>query len=294
MKYFALLLTMVLAIVLVDQYWIKGGDGMETEREEYLSGMAKQKESEVISEELDINNTIISYLSSSHHPVQSQVFDIDNMIITHDANLTLPPPQATLTEQLSRLGAEIGDEIFIRIFKLSFELELWIKTEERYELLQTYTICSQSGYLGPKLREGDLQGPEGFYYVTKGRLNPNSSFHLSFNLGYPNSYDRIHHRTGSALMVHGDCVSIGCYAMTDEKIEEIYELVAQALEQKQRLVRVHIFPFRMIEENMDYYSSHKWYDFWLNLKEGYDHFELYGTPPNVEVVDKRYVFNDKN
>ncbi len=270
MKYFALLLAIVLAIILIDQYWITIGGGMKNKMKEYLSEIAKQKETEVTSQEYDMNRTIISY----------------------DANLTASPPQATLTEQLSILGAEVGDEVFIRIFKLTAELELWIKAGERYKLLQIYTICKQSGRLGPKLREGDMQGPEGFYFVTKSRLNPNSRFHLSFNLGYPNSYDRVHHRTGSALMVHGDCVSIGCYAMTDEKIEEIYELVAQALEHRQKVVRVHIFPFRMTQENMDYYRLHKWYDFWSNLKDGYDHFELYGTPPNVEVLNKRYIFDE--
>ncbi|HHH37543.1 MAG TPA: murein L,D-transpeptidase, partial [Epsilonproteobacteria bacterium] len=198
--------------------------------------------------------------------------------------------EKSVPERLSELGAHIGDPVYIRIFKYTAELEMWIKTGDHYTLLHTYTICRQSGYLGPKQKEGDRQGPEGFYYVTKGRLNPNSRFHLSFNLGYPNRYDRAHHRTGSALMVHGDCVSIGCFAMTDEKIEEIYALVEEALENGQKYVRVHIFPFRMTEERMQQYRFSQWYDFWSNLKEGYDYFEENGIPPDVGVKRKKYVF----
>jgi len=199
--------------------------------------------------------------------------------------------QPTMQESLSKLGADIGDHIFIRIFKLTAELEVWIKVGKRYRLLHNYEICMQSGYLGPKLKEGDFQGPEGFYYTSKARLNPNSKYHLSFNIGYPNAYDRAYGRTGSALMIHGGCLSVGCFAMTDEKIEEIYELVEEALKGGQSIVRIHIFPFRMTDENMQKYRENKWYDFWLNLKDGYDYFEKHGVPPNVEVVDKKYTFS---
>jgi len=198
--------------------------------------------------------------------------------------------QATMRESLSRLDANIGDPIFIRVFKLTAELEVWIKTKGRYELLHNYEICMQSGYLGPKLKEGDRQGPEGFYYINKTRLNPNSKYHLSLNIGYPNSYDRAYDRTGSALMIHGDCLSVGCFAMTDEKIEEIYELVEEALNHGQKIVRVHIFPFRMSDKNMEHYRDHIWYDFWLNLKEGYDYFEKNSTPPKVYLKDHKYIF----
>ncbi len=199
--------------------------------------------------------------------------------------------QTPLSEAIAELGGQIGDPVYLRIFKEETELEVWMKHGERYHLIQTYPICAYSGDLGPKLREGDRQSPEGFYYVTKSRLNPNSRFHLSFNLGYPNRYDRAHGRTGSFLMVHGDCVSIGCYAMTDEKIEEIYELVEQALTQGQKIVRVHAFPFRMTEANMQRHRGEKWYGFWENLKEGYDWFERYHYPPNVTVKQKKYRFD---
>ncbi len=141
-----------------------------------------------------------------------------------------------------------GDPIFIRIFKQESELELWSfdRKKSRWALAKTYPICRWSGTLGPKLKEGDGQSPEGFYEGSLGSLNRNSSYHLSFNLGFPNAYDRNLGRTGSYLMVHGSCVSIGCYAMTDAGIEEIYGAVEASLRSPsgQTRVPVHIFPFR--------------------------------------------------
>ena len=200
----------------------------------------------------------------------------------------------TLEERLSDLSAKVGDAVFLRIFKKESLLEVWIRTETEYEHLKDYTICAYSGYLGPKLKEGDRQAPEGFYKVKKYQLNPNSKFHLSFNLGYPNKYDRAHERTGSFLMIHGNCVSIGCYAMTNAKIEEIYDLVESALEKGQKSVQVHVYPFRMTEENMVLYSENEWYDFWVNLKEGYDYFEAEKIPPLVKVENKQYTIHEGN
>jgi len=121
-------------------------------------------------------------------------------------------------------------------------------------------------------------------------LNPHSSYHLSFNLGYPNRYDRAQDRTGSFLMVHGNSVSIGCYAMTDPVIEEIWTLMEAAYGQGQPFIRVHIFPFRMTQANMDLHGKGKWHEFWENLEEGYQFFESGGQVPNVGVSNKRYVF----
>jgi murein L,D-transpeptidase YafK len=194
----------------------------------------------------------------------------------------------TLEERLAELSANIGDAVFVRIFKKEAILEVWIRTKEKYEHLKDYTICAHSGNLGPKLAEGDMQSPEGFYQVKQHHLNPNSKFHLAFNLGYPNQYDKEHERTGSFLMVHGNCISIGCYAMTDEKIEEIYALVEGALKNHQKTVWVHAYPFRMTEKNMALHSNSKWYDFWANLKEGYDYFEAEHLPPKVGVKNKMY------
>ncbi|MFP3943971.1 MAG: L,D-transpeptidase family protein [Alphaproteobacteria bacterium] len=191
---------------------------------------------------------------------------------------------------LARAQAEAGAPVFIRIFKRESELELWLKGESGYGLVKTYPICAWSGHLGPKLKQGDRQAPEGFYRVVARALNPASRFHLSFNLGYPNEYDRAHGRTGDWLMVHGNCVSIGCYAMTDRGIEEIYTLVEAALENGQPAVPVHIFPFRMTDANMARASRSRWIGFWRNLKTGYDLFERTKRPPDVRVRNKAYVF----
>jgi len=202
-----------------------------------------------------------------------------------DKNIYL---EFTLQERLDALSAKMGNPVFIRIFKEEAILEVWIKINHTYAHLKDYSICASSGHLGPKLKEGDKQSPEGFYKVQKHQLNPHSKFHLSFNLGYPNRYDRAYGRTGSFLMVHGNCVSVGCYAMTDEKIEEIYALVKSALKHGQNYVDVHAFPFRMTEENMNLYEGNRWYDFWMNLKEGYDYFESEKLPPKIKVEAKRY------
>jgi len=196
-----------------------------------------------------------------------------------------------LEAALRAKGLRWGAPVFIRIFKEEKQLELWIDDGKVFRHFKTWPICKFSGALGPKLKEGDGQAPEGFYFVPPARMNPYSRFHLSFNLGYPNTYDRAHGRTGSALMVHGNCVSIGCYAMTDTRIEEIYSLCDAALMNGQRFFRVHCFPFRMTEANMRKHQKLKWIKEWQNLKTGYDWLEKTKRPPNVEVKGKRYTFS---
>jgi len=220
-----------------------------------------------------------------------------------------------LEAALKKKELRFGDPIFIRIFKESNELEVWVqgqrepktiardeaasRIEPAFLLFRTYKICYWSGTLGPKTKQGDGQAPEGFYFVSRGRMNPLSRYHLSFDLGYPNAYDRAHKRTGDYLMVHGSCVSIGCYAMTDERIEEIYTLADAALAGGQKFFRVHCFPFRMTDKRMAKAASDKatdvekeWLSFWDNLREGYQAFEKTRRPPNVEVEDGRYVVEE--
>lgn len=214
-------------------------------------------------------------------------------------SLPIVPKEQDLTDvdfdtRLLALDAKVGDPIFIRIFKKESMLEVWIKPAHEYILFKKYPICAYSGYLGPKLKEGDKQAPEGFYSVKINQLNPNSSYHLSFNLGFPNRYDRAHERTGSYLMVHGECVSIGCYAMTNPKIEEIYTLVEEALQHGQTSVPVHAFPFYMSDANMADHEENRWYEFWMELKVGYDYFEAEKLPPSIKVEDKRYVVYESN
>lgn len=198
-----------------------------------------------------------------------------------------------LEKELGYKALSYGSPIFIRIFKDEKELEMWVKKEGEFVLFRTYAVHTfGSEGLGPKLRQGDGKAPEGFYFVKPENLNPSSRFHLAFNIGYPNAYDRSKNRTGSEIMIHGSTVSIGCYAMTDPFIEEIYALADGAFRNGQSFFRIHIFPFRMTDENLEKHKDSEWYDFWKNLKEGYDKFVEYGNnPPNVQVSGEKYVFN---
>ena len=205
-----------------------------------------------------------------------------------------PAAQTAAAEPSS--AVQTSSDLFIRLIKTTAEadkgvLEMWNRGEDgQFHLTQTYEMCTWSGALGPKLKEGDGQSPEGFYFIKPSSLNPNSSYHLSFNLGFPNAYDRAHGRTGSFLMVHGNCVSIGCYAMTDKGIEKIYAEVEKAFASGQGFIRVHIFPFEMTTENLAAQSENPNHAFWMNLKTGWDWFEQEGVPPNVSVANKTYQF----
>jgi len=208
------------------------------------------------------------------------------------ARQTLPgtPDVQNLSGRLSSAGLSLGAPIFVRIFKREFELEVWLKRDGRFFHFATYPICMWSGNLGPKLREGDRQAPEGFYTVDAAALNPASKYHRSFNLGFPNAFDRAHGRTGSLLMVHGNCLSIGCYAMTDPVIDEIWTLVTAAMTSGQKRFQVQVFPFRMTDANMTRHAYDPWAPFWRQLKQGYDQFERDRVPPQVSVCRGRYAF----
>lgn len=200
--------------------------------------------------------------------------------------------RAGLTSDLEQAGLHLGAPVFLRILKTEAELEAWVRGDDgRYVLFRTWPICTFSGDLGPKQAQGDRQAPEGFYFVPPGRMNPLSSFHLSFDLGYPNAFDRSHGRTGAWLMVHGSCVSIGCYAMTDPVIEQVWTLMQSALAAGQPFVRVHAFPFRMTEENLAVHADSEWAAFWSDLAVGWRAFEDTMVPPNVRVAGGRYVFD---
>ncbi|MEO7323266.1 MAG: murein L,D-transpeptidase family protein [Dokdonella sp.] len=193
-----------------------------------------------------------------------------------------------LERDLAAAGLRFGDPIFLRIFKHEHQLELWVRERDAFVLFRTYPICTWSGALGPKVREGDGQSPEGFYSVGRSQLNPTSQFHLAFNLGYPNAYDRALGRSGNFLMVHGDCVSIGCYAMGDAQIDEIYTLLDAALHGGQSRVDVHVFPFRFDHPPHADWRKQAWGEFWSNLEQGYRAFERAHRPPVVDVVGEDY------
>jgi murein L,D-transpeptidase YafK len=202
-----------------------------------------------------------------------------------------PLSEATLAELDTKNMAK-ESPILIRIFKEESELELWkVDKSGRFALLQSYPICRWSGDLGPKVQEGDRQAPEGFYTITPELMNPTSYYHLAINTGFPNAYDRVNGRTGASLMIHGDCASVGCYAMTDEQIAEIYSLAREAFFGGQRSFQIQAYPFRMNPLNMARHRNSPHLAFWKVLKEGHDHFEVTRKEPKVAVCDKQYVFD---
>jgi murein L,D-transpeptidase YafK len=201
-----------------------------------------------------------------------------------------PIPPATLALMASK-GMQKSDPILVRAYKKEAEMEVWKRgADGRYALLKTYPICRWSGQLGPKVREGDRQTPEGFYTVTPAQMNPNSAYFLSFDTGFPNAYDREMGRTGSALMVHGSCSSRGCFAMTDEAIAEIYAVAREAFAGGQRGFQFQSYPFRMTAQNLARHRYDPHMPFWRNLKEGHDYFEVARQEPKVQVCGRRYVF----
>src|SRR4051794_39987329 len=202
------------------------------------------------------------------------------------------PLSDKMVKEIESKGMDKESPILVRLFKEESELEVWKQDRSgRFALLKTYPICRWSGELGPKVREGDRQAPEGFYNITPGQMNPNSAYYLSFDLGYPNAYDRAWGRTGAQLMVHGDCSSRGCYSMTDEQISEIYALGRDAFFGGQRSFQVQAYPFRMTGENLAKHRNSPHLAFWKMLKQGSDHFEVTRSEPRVNVCEKRYVFN---
>ena len=232
-----------------------------------------------------------------YRPVTSAILVACLLVLAACSSFTgdrrhLVPISGSNLYQLSSIGSSAGAPMMIRIFKQSSELEVWKETRGgAYRLVKTFTICTWSGELGPKFAEGDRQAPEGFYTVTPGQMNPKSGLYLSFNLGFPNKFDRVHGRTGSNLMVHGDCSSAGCFAITDDGIKEVYALARETFAAGNPSVQVQIFPFRMTDANLGAQSASPHFAFWTNLKEGYDLFEATKQPPSWDVCEKRYVFD---
>ena len=201
-----------------------------------------------------------------------------------------PISSATLAE-MTKLDTTPSSPTLIRTYKKEAELEIWkMKSNGEYALLKTFPMCRWSGQLGPKKREGDMQVPEGFYTIAPGQMNPNSHYYLSFNVGYPNAYDRAYGRTGGTVMVHGVCSSAGCFSMTDEQIADIYAIARDSFRGGQREIQLQSYPFHMTAENLAKFRLDPNIDFWNDLKNGSDHFEVTKTEPPVMVCGKRYVF----
>jgi murein L,D-transpeptidase YafK len=215
----------------------------------------------------------------------------DEISLANNAKANQPVP-AKLVADMTAKDMDMQSPILVRLFKQEAELEVWKQNRSgQFALLKTYPICRWSGDLGPKVREGDRQAPEGFYSITPGQMNPQSAYYLSFNTGYPNAFDKALGRSGSQLMVHGDCSSRGCYAMTDEQIAEIYSLGRESFFGGQRAFQFQAYPFKMTPVNMAKHRNNPNMPFWKMIKEGNDHFEVTKQEPKVEFCENKYVFD---
>ena len=203
----------------------------------------------------------------------------------------MQPLSERAVAELKAKRMEKDSPILVRIFKEESELEVWKQDDSgRFALFRSYPICRFSGELGPKIKTGDRQAPEGFYTITPGLMNPNSSQYLAINTGFPNAYDRANGRTGAFLMIHGGCSSAGCYAMTDEQMAEIYALAREAFFGGQASFQLQAYPFRMTPLNLARHRASPHIAFWRMLKEGHDHFEVTHLQPRIVVCEKRYIF----
>jgi murein L,D-transpeptidase YafK len=205
------------------------------------------------------------------------------------ATKELPPELLSLLQQKKM---SINSPILVRVFKEEAELEVWKQdTTGRFQILKTYPICRWSGDLGPKFWEGDRQTPEGFSRVTPEQMNPHSNYYLAINTGFPNSFDKANNRDGSLLMIHGDCRSSGCYAMTDEQISEVYSLARDSFQGARQSFQIQAYPFRMTPANLARHRNNPNLAFWRMLKIGSDHFEATHLEPKVDVCNRLYVFD---
>lgn len=216
----------------------------------------------------------------------------ETLQIEQVANRTEHPLPPKMQLKLAKMGLSMSSPIMIRVFKEEEVMEVWkANSQDRYQLVATYPICAWSGMLGPKKKEGDRQAPEGFYNITPGQMNPNSQYYLSFDIGYPNKYDRAYGRSGRNIMVHGACASAGCYSMSDAAVLQIYAFARDAFRGGQKSFQIQAYPFRMTADNMAKHRFSDNYEFWKNIKTGYDYFEITHRPPEVDVCGRKYVFN---
>jgi murein L,D-transpeptidase YafK len=204
-----------------------------------------------------------------------------------------------IKNKLSSMGVDTNSlKIFIRGFKQEGQLEVWVKSDKNaaYQLYETYPICASSGTLGPKRCQGDGQVPEGFYHVNV--FNPYSNYLLSLGVSYPNASDNYFgckRDRGGAIMIHGNCVTIGCIPITDDKIREVYVLAVEARNAGQEIIPIHLFPTRLSKEKLEsikkQFPDKATQAFWDNLKEGYDKFETNKLVPEVSInATGKYLF----
>ena len=198
---------------------------------------------------------------------------------------------AQLPGDLAAIGARLGAPMLLRVFKLEREVEVWVQPEDQqtFVLFRIFPICFYSGKLGPKVKEGDMQSPEGFYFVGPAQMRAKSQYHRAIDFAFPNDYDAAQGYTGTELLIHGNCVSSGCYAMTDPFVEQLFELGSATAATAAQGFWIHAFPFHMTVEALAGQQDSPWLGFWEQLKAGYDAFETSRVPPHIRVEGGRYV-----
>lgn len=198
---------------------------------------------------------------------------------------------AQLPGDLAAIGARLGAPMLLRVFKLEREVEVWVQPEDQqtFVLFRIFPICFYSGKLGPKVKEGDMQSPEGFYFVGPAQMRAKSQYHRAIDFAFPNDYDAAQGYTGTELLIHGNCVSSGCYAMTDPFVEQLFELGSATAATAAQGFWIHAFPFHMTAEALAGQQDSPWLGFWEQLKAGYDAFETSRVPPHIRVEGGRYV-----
>jgi len=202
----------------------------------------------------------------------------------------------SLKKELSSAGFKAPFKLYIAAYKHEGKLEIWLQStdQKKYKLYKRYDFCAHSGVLGPKIKEGDLQTPEGFYYINA--FNPKSNFYLSLGINYPNSIDlkrSNQEKPGGDIYIHGNCVTVGCIPLTDEKIKEVYVLAVEARNSGQLQIPVNIFPFNMSDANLNKYTIQypQQKIFWQNLQRGYAYFEKHQILPIIRQVNGNYIIN---
>ncbi len=202
-----------------------------------------------------------------------------------------------LQKELKKAGITSNFEVYMAAYKSEGKFELWLKGvgQNQFELFKTYNFCAHSGTIGPKVLEGDGQTPEGFYKINV--FNPESSYHLSLGLNYPNKVDLARtgkdNKAGNDIYIHGNCVTIGCIPLSDEKIKEVYLIAIEARNGGQKDIPVSIFPFKLTEDNLKKHGAQfpTQVTFWKTLQVGYAYFDKYKTLPKITQEKGGYVVN---
>jgi len=203
------------------------------------------------------------------------------------------PAAVSLSEKFKQKGLLLGAPVFLRIYKSTSEIELWVQQGPRFVLAQTYGICRWSGLIGPKMTEGDRQSPEGLYHITAQGLIANLRWHRAMRLNYPNSYDVTNGRTGSGILIHGKCHSVGCFAIEDGNVEEVYEAVDAAFKAGQARIPVLSLPFRFGKLAEESSTPAELGEFWTDLRHADLMFNRDRIPPAALLCNSRYYFVDR-